>query len=518
MAKKKRSVPDDLGDRDVLIEDIGPIERLAFTAPPGTITVLRGKNGIGKSQALGAIDALVSGRSRLVGRDGTTGGTARGFGVKISVGRGGANRRSGDLVVESIEDRLNIADLVDPGLKDPFAADAKRIRTLVQLSGVQAALDLFAGVVDPDWLRTILSPAVLEKDDVVELADAIKRAIEAQARVKESEAENLARDAAAKRATTEGIDVSVETDEAILTKRLQDAMQKWVRLSEKRESGLAAAKKRAADQDRLASLKAAREAVDGVDTAKAKLQAAQDAETLARATVDRLRRELQQAESDLRVATTVRVAAADLLAAAERDNETILVLEQALAGDAEAFPSEEEVATAKRKWDDARDGMLRGNRARDALNRIAAADALESDANDAAAVAEELRDSAKGTGDVLSRIVAGMGGAFRVDKDFRLVVPETERGSEYFAELSHGERWRLAIKVAIEAFRAAGKPGLLSISQEAWEGIDGEGRRIIAEAIRGTDLSVVTAEADHSADPAQEIEVDRFELAHSVAE
>lgn len=510
VAKKRRTAVEELGPREVLIEDIGPIERLEFTAEPGTITVLRGRNGAGKSQALGAVDALVSGRSRLTGRDGTTGGTARGFGVKISVGRGGANRRSGELVVESIEDRLNIADLVDPGLKDVFAADGKRIRALVQLAGVVPSLDLFADLVDPAWLREIVPPATLESSDVVAVADAIKRAIESQARVKESEAENLARDAAAKRATVEGIDLESPCDEVELSESLESALSTYSRTIEQRKAGLAAQEKRAADLARLESLRNARAAFGSVDATRANLKSATDAEAVAQATVNRLRAELQAAESDLRVATTTRVAAADLLAAAERDSETLTALEQAVAGDLPAVPTEDDVAASCNVYTAAKAAMQQGVRVRDAIARVEAAEAIESQASEAAAVAEGLRDAAKGTGDVLSRIVADMGGAFLVDREFRLVVPGTERGSEYFAELSHGERWRLALTVAIEAFRRSGKPGLLSIPQECFEGLDGQSRRIIADAIRGSDLSVVTAEADHSENPSDEITVEQF--------
>jgi hypothetical protein len=53
-------------------------------------------------------------------------------GVTMTVGR--SVRRQGELQVETLEGRLSIADLVDPGFVDPERADAKRIKALVGLS------------------------------------------------------------------------------------------------------------------------------------------------------------------------------------------------------------------------------------------------------------------------------------------------------------------------------------------------------------------------------------------------
>lgn len=512
----KRRVPE-LGERDVLIEDIGPIERLEFTAAPGTITVLRGCNGVGKSQALGAVDALVNGRSRLTGRDGTTGGTARGFGVKIAVGRGGANRRSGELVVESIEDRLNIADLVDPGLKDPFAADARRIRALVQLSGVKASLDLFSDLLNADQLREIVPPTVAELDDVVAMADALKRSIEAKARARENEAENLTREAAAKRATTEGIDLTAPSDEATLSAGLQDTLQTWSRLRAQREAGLAAQAQRSLDVARLADLRAERgDGPSGPDLI-AQEDAARSTLIHASRRVTELRDQLRQAEADERVAKEVLSAAVAALESGRREAAAIAALQATCESPLPETPTEAAVTAAAARYDYAKAAMTTGVRVRDALGRMLQAEAIEEKAAEASAAAEELRDAAKGTGDVLSRIVSAMGGAFVVDKEFRLVVPGTERGAEYFAELSHGERWRLALLVAINAFQRTERPGLLAIPQECFEGLDGRSRRIIAETIRDTNLSVITAEADHSENPSDEIVVETYEVAHAAA-
>ncbi|MEQ1891052.1 MAG: hypothetical protein ABL998_00800, partial [Planctomycetota bacterium] len=62
-------------------------------------------------------------------------------------------------------------------------------------------------------------------------------------------------------------------------------------------------------------------------------------------------------------------------------------------------------------------------------------------------------------------------------------------------ELSHGERWTIALDVGIDA---VGENGLLSIAQEAWEGLDIAHRQQIAEHARRRKAVVLTAEATMS--------------------
>jgi len=72
------------------------------------------------------------------------------------------------------------------------------------------------------------------------------------------------------------------------------------------------------------------------------------------------------------------------------------------------------------------------------------------------------------------------------------LVRATRRGATYFSDLSHGERWRIALDVAIEA---VGQRGVLVIPQGAWEGLDPDNRAAIADHVRGRGAVVLTAEA-----------------------
>jgi energy-coupling factor transporter ATP-binding protein EcfA2 len=96
------------------------------------VVVLTGRNGSGKSHALEAVSAATTGKGKPPLKDMAKSGVVSVPGVTMTVSR--SVRRQGELQVETLEGRLSIADLVDPGFVDPERADAKRIKALVGLS------------------------------------------------------------------------------------------------------------------------------------------------------------------------------------------------------------------------------------------------------------------------------------------------------------------------------------------------------------------------------------------------
>jgi predicted ATPase len=131
--------------RMVEIQNVGPIEKLSIPLPASGVVVLRGRNGVGKSHALAAIDSLISGRGKPPCRDGAEKGLVEGFGARLTIGR--SQRRTGEAEVITLEGRLDISQLVQPPLKDEEAADRQRIKALVQLSGQSADLEAFAHII-----------------------------------------------------------------------------------------------------------------------------------------------------------------------------------------------------------------------------------------------------------------------------------------------------------------------------------------------------------------------------------
>lgn len=496
----------------VEIENIGPIETLTITAKPGTITVLTGPNGAGKTQALNAVDSLVSGKSRLGSRDRTVGGTARGFGVQIKVGRGGSNRRSGKLEIESVEDHLNIADLVDPGLKDPVASDARRIKALVTLTGIEAKPKLFYELVDgKERFTELVKPVSIDQDDIVAMAAAIKRDFEAASRKEADIAENLEREIRAKVEANEGIDLEASHDAEILQFNLEYTIAELATEKQRVISDNTALETASAARARIEESKSEYDgptveaAGTSLDEIHKKLALQQEKRKVA---LQKYHNENAALEA---IVHREELAQLKLIRAQEHSVLTAKWERDVKAAEDIDPPDLEIAVMLAEHVEGARDSIETGVRVRDALERIEVVKLLSDQMKLASRNSERLRDAAHGTEDILSRLVAEMGGPFTVDKEFRLVVQHPKRGATYFCELSHGERWKLGLDVAIEAFQRTGQRGLLAIPQDAWEGLDGNNRRLIATHIKDTDLAVITAEVSRQEDADSEVGVETFE-------
>ncbi|MBK8191523.1 MAG: hypothetical protein IPK79_13880 [Vampirovibrionales bacterium] len=122
------------------------------------------------------------------------------------------------------------------------------------------------------------------------------------------------------------------------------------------------------------------------------------------------------------------------------------------------------------------------------------ADALKLSAQEYAEEAKELREKAKQTDEVLSEIVAEIPACPLRVVDGRLVT-DTKRGATFYSDLSAGERWRIALDIAIQA---VGTGGLLVIPQEAWEGLDPQNRDAIAKQAKAARVVILTAECSDS--------------------
>ena len=497
----------------ITIENIGPIEHLELDAKPGTITVLRGQNGKGKSTALDAISALTRGNGGLESRDGTVGGQASGFGVSIKVGRGGQNRRTGELEVVAVEDKLSIADFVDPPVKDPVAADSRRLKALVSLVGLVAQPDLFHAICGgKEQFDSLVKPETLKSTDPIELAERIKRDLEAASRIATTRAERLFGEMQAKHASIDGLDLKAEHNGDVLQRQYDAALSALSALEERQRSAASIVTRRQQAQVSLDNAAASyngptvQQARAAVDQAIAAKETAWNAVQQQQAVVDQIKQQLQAAEITLNDKQAEWMsrgkdisAARDTLVSCERHNMTIATWQQTLEEDAVTnAPTGEAIEHARGVVKVARLANETGVLIRSGLQRQAEAESLDAERKAAVKQSESLREAAKSVLDVLAAGVKSLVPGLVIDNQFRIRVPHAVRTECYYSELSHGERWKLALDIAVAAFTRKGEPGVLAIPQEAWEGLDGRNRRLIADHVAETDLIVFTAEAERS--------------------
>jgi hypothetical protein len=114
---------------------------------------------------------------------------------------------------------------------------------------------------------------------------------------------------------------------------------------------------------------------------------------------------------------------------------------------------------------------------------------------------EQLREAARGTDHVLSKAIKCS--SLRIESDGKAarLVTDTGRGKGIpYGELSHGEKWRLAIDLGADF---VGEGGLLVVSQEGWESVDAITRPLIHDHAAERGVYVLTAECTR--DPEEEL-------------
>ena len=465
--------------KTIQIENVGPIERLSIPLPEAGVVVLRGRNGVGKSHALQAVDSLVGGRGRPPCRDGARRAVVEGFGARITISR--SLRRTGEAEVTTLEGRLDISQLVQPPLKDQEAADRQRIKALIQLSGQPADPKSFESIL-PEGLSLgeLVSPS--ERDDPVVLAGKVKRALEAEARRHEKASEDAAAKAAALEEQLPEQIPDGDPDEA--EKRLQAAL---LRQRELEVQAQQARTQREQIQKAQAELDKLRQSRPASSAAELKEQLGQ---------LDEKIRKLQQA---LAVAQERRQQLARQLEAAQSAEEQIRRLESLIQELPQEVPQQQlqqvrqEVESLRRQYDAARQAKQ--------LRQLAAqAKSHREVARKQSRLAERLRDAARSTDEVLTGLVSQVTQKLRVEAG-RLVC-DTDRGVEPFAELSPGERWRIALEIAAEQ---VGPGGLVTVPQEAWEALDPVHREEVAEIARRVGVVILTAEAAENEEISAEV-------------
>jgi hypothetical protein len=483
---------------DMVLDDIGPIEHMEFSLPDGGgIVVFRGRNGVGKTHALDAIDKMTTGRGGASVRDHQKRGVVSGLGMKLFVG--GNTRRKGELSVEVLDSALSLADLVDPHLKSVAAADAKRIKTLVALSGAKPDIELFRTLVDDDTFENHVAPAATKADDLISQAASVKRSIESATRVVEKLRDKAKADAEAHNMAVGDVDLSDVPDETGLRTALQDAMMTRSRLIAERDAADAVSDAIHKARTELAESKgsyagptveAAELAFTRADTAEADAETqygiAKKAERVAIDVANKAAEVLKLRKQELHAANAAVGSAVSHQADIDGWQTTI--------DDSEALPSPTAAAISE-----ASDTLTE---AQDEYDRIAEYNILKASQDRAAeataeyearkAEAEQLREAARGTDDVLSDVVAGLGIGIELKVEADRLYVDTTRGQTPFCELSMGERWRLAIDVAVAV---APSQALFPVPQEGWEGLDPINRQEVLTALKEHGVWILTAEA-----------------------
>lgn len=470
--------------RMVKITNRGPIEYLEIPLPEGGgITVMRGGNGSGKSASLAVTQELATGvpAEEYDRRDGARAGTTEGLGVTVRLVRQ-RRRDEGDGLAVVALSGTDPSLLVDPGLKDPAKADASRIRTLVRLAGIELTAASFEAVgVDPEVARLADGHA-----DPLEASQAVRRGLHAVARQVEDEAKGL-------RGRLDGMTAHLdedikdgETDQGVLDSALQGAQEALAEAKARRAAGLEREQAALEAQESLQGL-------DEVDVAAVNARVAETERALEDARVAHLRATealaaAEQADHEAKVDQS----------AAMRIQQAREAAENAIAAGQLDFPDEDQVEQLEAARDDALAAIEHAVVLRQRAEMTNECDELAEQVERLESAAEAHREAAGQVDAVLSSTLGdGNLAAYDFTLDGgRLCVHTEARGETLFAELSMGERYAIALDLALLAVDPdAAMDALLVLRQEAWEGLDPSNRAKLDTIARERGVVILTAEA-----------------------
>lgn len=487
---------------EISIDHVGPIEHLSIPVPEeGGVIVLHGGSGVGKTHGINAVRALhdTNARKALRPSDGMPAGRIEGLGVTVRLGR--SNTAKGELLCESLDSGVDPSLLVDPGLKDPLAADSRRLATLVRLAGIK--------IDAAEWTEAIgdipeVTIGDLVEDDPVVSADKIRRRLHEVALLKEKIADSMGGESATLTRSIADVRLDVPCDEVALASQLDEATSRLASLRQQKESAEAA---RLARQEALQRLKEAeanaldtvaiKESVDKAELDRRQAienaQAKQSAVTALEAKLTEEKRLLLQMIHEAEKAEAKFNDRHDRLVVAIKQHEQIAQMRQSIDQVLPAPPADEEIEQAALAKTEALSLVQRGEVVRRAKATRAKANQLSLEASETAELAAKLRTLARSTDGVLEQALVDAGFDTIKVYEGRLCV-ETDRGLEPVSELSTGERWELALDLAA---RGLPKGAILSVQQEGWQALDQDLRRKVAAMAKQRGLVIVTAEVNN---------------------
>lgn len=492
----------------IIIENDGPIRRFEFTVPKeGGVVELLGWNGVGKSHALNAIQQTISGGKQVPARDGTAAAEVEVFGVTARFGR--RTMHSGELECEILDSKFDIGDIIDPSIKNAEAADAKRIKALIQLATGEdvAKPELFYKLLPggQEEFEQEVSLRAQAETDVVNMAALIKRDLEAAARRDAELAEKAQLAYAADKAAVADIDISVLDDETLLAAHHEEAIKSLGQL-EAEASAINESKRRASEAQQKLNAQALPASIPSeiefvLKRAEADLSSLTSEKTKLEQRLEEVKTQIElqsKTVENLEVQLASAAAHRDLIAAWQADIDAAKDLK---------LITDEQLDAARSRVDGTRAAIEAGALARRAKSKLVEAETNKKAAKELKCKADNLRKAAQAVDNVLSEIVQQLDCPLRVSRG-RLVT-YTDRGEEVFDDLSDGERVKLVMQIAIKAVKQPGRNGLLVIDQRHWQDLNPANRKLIGELVEGTGVVIVTARAtDDPALIARQVEVE----------
>ena len=461
----------------VSLQDIGAIESAEIPLNPGTIVVMTGDNGVGKSTAINAVVSAIDGQNRgLKPRDGKMAGKARIPGATVTFGTKVKRVSNGDDVSQSfvvVEDGSGISQILKPGIKDPAAADKKRLEGVLELIGAELSDESQREFLGEHYAGFSESRDV-KGAGFVDTVKAMKLYLEKAAREYTVRVDEW--NGAMAQIGEVPPDVVVTESVGLLADKLSELSVQTRDARKARE---------AADKGLLV--------IDSTQPLKS-IEKTEEAIVASRLFILQTEEKISDLAESLRDAKLILV-----------KNEAILDTErqaqkgrEALRAVIDSAPTAEAIAELQKSLEDVTEKHQDAVLASDRNKQYAKQRADSSAVYDKLIVAEKTRDSIKEKAyrlpQLLHKAMVAVPG-WKVDEEFRLCV-EHKRGSIPFSELSPGEGTARVCLLACQfADFDENQVPVVGLPQECWEGLDGKNRHLLLESVKEHGLCIATAQA-----------------------
>jgi DNA repair ATPase RecN len=478
-----------MNNNTITIRDIGPHSNLEIHCLPG-VNVISGFNEAGKSIAIRCVAALAGGDAKgLPIRDGSACGMVSGFGTTISVGM--RTQKAGELRdAEPLSERIDLATLVDPRLKDRAAANKHRVRALLTLTKKRLSFEDFRKVLPEDRQAEI--SADFDSTDPVELAGAIKREMEKRARRFSEDADEAASTAKALLAAIDGIDADSECDEVELRRAHQTAVEKKAKIEAEINSARLSEhryKSAAAKLESVAATNVGEIDREYKDRCAASVEAGK-AHAAAREALAKAQAELDRTERAAIAAARAEDDQRRVLEAAKKECEAVAELREIVQHGPGSGPTMDELEAAIVDVKAAEEAVANGVAIRRAAEKREAAKEYLKKQEAAYAVSQVYRQAAASTDTVLTEAVDS---EYFAVKGGELFAEDREGVLRPFAELSEGARYKIAIKAVAESVEGDAFY-FVPLDQNAWDGLNSESRAEVARTAVEHNVAIVTGE------------------------
>lgn len=483
----------------ITLENVGPFQRFVIPIPEdGGIVVVRGDNDIGKTIAGQAVNYLLTGSDKPPVRDGAERGRIEGFGITIELAA--RSSRRGELEITAIEGKFNIADIIDPQILDPAAADAVSIRTLAQLAGEEPDAAKFHHLLGgKSQFEQIVTVEPGKAKDLLALSETVRRQIHKAALQEETEAETAANRASARLEIANKHPATSEHDETKLAEALKLAItgEKTLKDEAQRRADKIASAKESSRQ--LAELESTftgpsiEEATTAVAAAQNALADKEHAVAELNRQMNELNRLMGLAKLEVTHATSTVETAKKSLESIQSHYSGVSNLRGWIDAAVGIEPvAAEELAAAASLVVSTRQAADEGVLIREAIIAADEARRFGLQASKHRSTAAGLRSAADGVDQVLSSVVASLGSELRVHAG-RLVTETDRHKSTFFRELSDGARTKIALDIWI---RRGGHGSGLVIEQKFWESLDYKRRMYINERLKEVGAVAIAIECD----------------------